>query len=175
MRTQHEEKYFNWLCDLVYDRKSKTSYNKLLKYLHTKPFTWIIPMDENRAMDGIALRNRFIDIYPNYECDLDRDCSILEMMIALSIRCEDYIMQDDRYGNRTGEWFWNMILSLGLTGMTDTNFNKGFVEEVIFNFITRNYGADGKGGLFTIINPHIDMRRIEIWHQLNWYLEEVPN
>jgi len=132
-------------------------------------------MDENRALDGISLRNKFIDIYPNNEIDLDRECSILEMMIGLSLRCEDYIMADDRYGNRTGEWFWNMILSLGLTGMTDTNFDKGFVEEVLFRFIIRDYDADGKGGLFTIINPHIDMRRIEIWHQLNWYLEEVPN
>lgn len=132
-------------------------------------------MDENRSWDGINLRTRFIDIYPNAQINIERDCSILEMMIALSIRCEDYIMQDDRYGNRTGEWFWNMILSLGLTGMTDTNFNKGFVEEVLFRFITRDYDANGKGGLFTILNPHIDMRRIEIWHQLNWYLEEVPN
>lgn len=140
-----------------------------------KTFTWIIPMDENRALDGMNLRTRFIDIYPNSELDFERECSILEMMIALSMRCEDYIMQDERYGNRTGEWFWNMILSLGLTGMTDTNFNKGFVEEVLFRFITRDYGANGAGGLFTILNPHIDMRRIEIWHQLNWYLEEVPN
>lgn len=132
-------------------------------------------MDENRALDGMNLRTRFIDIYPENELNFDRECSILEMMIALSIRCEDYIMTDDRYGNRTGEWFWNMILSLGLTGMTDTNFNKGFVEEVLFRFITRDYDADGSGGLFTILNPHIDMRKIEIWHQLNWYLEEVPN
>lgn len=174
MRTRHEMKYFNWLCDLVYDRKSRTSYSRLLKYLHDRPFNWTIPMDENRALDGISLRNRFVDIYPYAELD-DTPCSILEMMVALAIRCEDTIMSDDRYGNRTGEWFWNMILSLGLTGMTDTNFNKGFVEEVLFIFETRTYDSDGKGGLFTITNPHIDMRKIEIWYQMNWYLEEVPN
>lgn len=175
MRNRYEEKYFNWLCDLVYDKKSKTSYNKLLKCLYNKEFTWIIPMDENRALDGISLREKFVDVYPYAGEIIDnRPCNMLEMMVALADRCEEYIMTNEKYGDRTGEWFWNMVLSLGLTGMTDEHFNQKYVEEILFVFETRQYESNGRGGLFTIFNPHIDMRNIEIWYQLNWYLEEVP-
>lgn len=164
--------YFRWLCDLVYDRTSKTSYDKLLKYLHQKEFTWVMPMDENRALDGFCLRDRYLSINPRADVD-DGPCSILEMIVALSDRCEEQIMSDDSFGNRTGEWFWNMILSLGLNKMTDDNFDKLFVDEVLYRFTTRDYGRDGSGGLFTVNNPNIDMRRLEIWYQMNWYLEEV--
>lgn len=174
MGYKHETKYFNWLCDLVYDRNSKTSYNKLLKCLHDKEFTWTMVMDENRALDGIELRDRFVDLYPYAEIDFDKPCSMLEMMVALAERCEDHIMSNDRYGNRTGEWFWNMILSLGLTKMFDENFDRGYVDEVLFIFDTRQYAKDGKGSLFAIDSDDVDMRNIEIWYQMNRYLEEVP-
>lgn len=164
--------YFRWLCSKVYEPNDRISYDKLLEYLYEKEFTWIMPMDENRALDGIDLRSDYLDLYPNHDLD-NRSCSILEMMIALSIRCEEHIMSDDCYGNRTGEWFWNMILSLGLNTMTDDKFDVQYVDEVLFIFTTRSYRKNGSGGLFTINNPDIDMRGMDIWYQLNWYLEEV--
>lgn len=130
-------------------------------------------MDENRALDGIALRDDFIDIYPYAENLDDKPCSMLEMMVALANRCETNIMADDSYGDRTGEWFWNMILSLGLTGMNDSRFNKTIVEKIIFCFETRQYDYNGSGGLFTVTNPFRDMRDVEIWYQMSMYLGEV--
>lgn len=44
----------------------------------------------------------------------NRPCSVLEMIIALAIRLEEHIMDDPDIGNRTGQWFWDMIVSLGL-------------------------------------------------------------
>ncbi len=140
--------------------------------------TWMMELDKNRAYDGIELRRRFenesacdpelMDLYFK-----DVPCSVLEMMIALAIRCEESIMCDPSYGNRTGQWFWSMIVSLGLGGITDQRYNREYVDNVIFRFLTRNYDQDGKGGLFTIPDCGVDLRDIQIWGQMCWYLDSI--
>lgn len=172
--------YFNWLYQLVCnDRYSfRFSHRKLLMRLHSIDFTWVMDMDANRAYDGLALRYRFAcesSIDPN-TMNLyfgDRPCSVFEMMIALAIRCEEGIMYDPDCGDRTGQWFWSMIVSLGLGGMTDQRYNREEVEHVIFRFLTRNYDRDGKGGLFTLPDCGVDMRNVEIWNQMCWYIDST--
>lgn len=169
-------KYFKWMCDHVYehrDRKS-VSFDKLLARLHDIEFRYLIPLDENRAEDGMDLRWRFAYEHglPTVPSCLDGSCSVLEMLIALSIRCES-IMDDTRYGDRTGQWFWGMITNLGLGSMTDSRFDSEYVDEVIDTFLYREYEPNGKGGLFTIPNCDEDLREVEIWHQLSWYLNST--
>ena len=104
-----EQEYFEWLYDLVCDNRYSEgySYRKLLSYLHDVEFTYTIPKDSNRAEDGLDLRYRFAyNTGREYaEEYLDGPCSVLEMMVALAIRCEECIMDDPKYGNRTGQWF----------------------------------------------------------------------
>jgi len=95
------------------------------------------------------------------------------MMAALAFRCEEQIMSDAEYGDRTGEWFWAMIESLGLTGMDDEHFNKQFADDVVDRFLDRNYSRNGEGGLFTVQNPRRDMRSTEIWYQMCFYLNDI--
>lgn len=169
--------YFEWLFDLVCKNRysNQISYRKLLMQLHDTEFTYQIPKDENRAEDGINLRYRFaldhgFSDLSNY---LVGPCSVLEMLIALSIRCEESIMDNPNIGNRTGQWFWGMIVNLGLGSMIDNNFDKVFVEKVVGRFLDRQYGPDGDGGLFTIRNCNVDLRGVEIWYQLCWYLDTI--
>lgn len=131
--------------------------------------------DENRAEDGIALRRRFACFlgYDDLSDYLDGPCSILEMMAALAIRCEENIMDDTSFGDRTGQWFWGMISSLRLGAMDDDHFNKAYVRAVVERFLDRNYEPNGRGGLFTIRNCDYDLRDAEIWHQLCWYLDSI--
>ena len=82
-------------------------------------------------------------------------------------------MDDPDIGNRTGQWFWDMIVSLGLGSMDDSKFDKAYTIDVIRRFLNRDYERDGKGGLFTIEHCRYDMRDIEIWYQANWYLDNV--
>lgn len=49
------------------------------------------------------------------------ECSVLEVMIALALRMEEETMASSEFGDRTNQWFWYMIVSLGLSGMTDSN------------------------------------------------------
>ena len=171
--------YFDWMYQLVSDKQyiGDRSYRKLLSKLYNIPFTYTIDMDGNRAADGIDLRYRF-GYERNYEDYIiasfldDKPCSVLEMIVALALRCET-IMEDPDYGDRTGEWFWGMIESLGLESMDDTSFNRDYVDDVIDIFLSRDYGRDGRGGLFTIKHPKRDLRTVEIWYQMNWYLDSI--
>lgn len=171
------EEYFEWMFDLVCDERfSKAiSYRKLLTRLHETEFTYIIPRDENRALDGIGLRHQFARVNGYYDLSdvLYGPCSVLEMLIALSIRCEESIMDDPSVGDRTGQWFWGMIVNLGLGSMVDSRFNDLLVNDAIDRFLNREYRPDGKGGLFTIENCDRDLREVEIWYQLCWYLDTI--
>lgn len=175
-------RYYEWLSKLVCENRysKRTSYSKLLMRLHSIEFRYLLPRDQNRAEDGISLRWRFIcelddsehyDHYNNMLADLDGPCSVLEMMISLATHCED-IMDDTSVGDRTGQWFWGMIRNLGLGSMYDSRYDREYVDETIERFLNREYRPDGKGGLFTIRNCDRDLRDVEIWHQLCWYLDD---
>lgn len=172
------DQYFDWMYQLVVDdRYSNKSYRKLFARLYDTEFTYTIPMDGNRAEDGINLRYRFgrEQLYSDVmvaSCLDDRPCNILEMMIALSIRCEEHIMDDPDVGDRTGQWFWSMLVSLGLGGMEDRKFDRYLVDTTLERFLDRGYERNGEGGLFTVNNGR-DMRRTEIWYQMNYYLSEM--
>lgn len=168
--------YFEWLISIAYGDDEIVSYRKLLNYLHRTEFIFIDPMDSNRADDGIELRYRFAHGYlgdDSAEYCITGPCSILEMMLALAIRCEENIMDDPMFGDRTSQWFWGMVASLGLGGMYDTNFDIHRVNNIIERFLNRDYRIDGAGGLFTVRESEYDMRTIEIWHQLCEYLNSI--
>lgn len=166
--------YFDWLCQIVDNR----FHGKLLKRLHEIDFEYIIPMDGNRAEDGIELRYRF-----GYEHSYDqpliaryldnRPCSVLEMMIALALRCEGDIMSNGEAGDQTYIWFWGMIRSLGLDEETDKCYDEIYIDDVIDRFLKRQYKRNGQGGLFTIEHCEHDMRSVEIWYQMCWYMDTI--
>lgn len=179
-RSELNSEYFDWMCQLVCNRRyiGGLSYQKLLRFLHNIEFNYTIEMDGNREEDGIDLRYRFG--YENsYEHAMissyldNRPCSVLEMMIALSIRCEEHIMDDPDIGNRTGQWFWDMIENLGLREMTDARYSEDYAEDVIQRFLDRRYKRNGEGGLFTVKHCRRDLRIVEIWYQMCWYLDEI--
>lgn len=167
--------YFEWLYHFVCDTEySKLSYRKLLMCLHDVDFEWLIDMDENRAQDGVDLRDKFIreNRYRKEDMDYFKPCSVLEMMVALAIRAEQTIMDDPDIGDRTGQWFWGMISSLGLGRMDDRNFNRAKTMNIIDRFLDRQYEPNGRGGLFTLPDCRNDLRDVDIWYQLNWYLND---
>lgn len=179
-RDQVKSAYFDWICRVTHDDRftQGRSYQKLMLYLDSVSFRYSIPMDGNRAEDGVNMRYYYgdqnnIDRHVVSRYLDDRDCSVLEMMAALAIRCEEHIMKDPDFGDRTGYWFWNMIQSLKLLDMCDEFFNEEYVIDVVHHFLDRNYGYYGDGGLFTVENPPRDMRNIEIWYQMSAYLNEL--
>lgn len=173
-----ENAYFDWMCDLVCKNRfgNDISYKKLLTFLHGIEFSYTIRRDRSRADDGINLRYRFpyedfgIDDIERY---INGPCSILEMMLALAIRCEETIMDNPAYGDRTGQWFWGMIASLGLSSMEDSRFDKKSASKIIEKFLSHEYEPNGKGSLFTIRDCKDDLRKVEIWTAMLWYLDTI--
>lgn len=173
--------YFEWLLDMVCGERfaKENSFRKLITKLHNTDFRWVIRNDENRAREGQNLRHRFaLTQMPNVREDeildiLAGPCSVLEMMIALAIYCEEHVMDNPQLGDRTSQWFWNMVVNLGLGGQRDELFDRRYVEDSLQRFLDRTYERNGKGGLFTIRNCKRDLRKVEIFYQLCWYLDTI--
>ena len=176
-RDRINDEYFEWIFNLVCGKRyaKEISYRKLLIFLHDTEFVYSIPNDVNRAEDGIDLRYRFAlsQDQADIELYLDGPCTVLEMMVALAIHCEESIMDDPQIGDRTRQWFWLMVSNLGLGSMTDDVFDKQYAQDTIDIFLDRDYEPDGKGGLFRIRNCDRDLRTVEIWWQLLWYLDTI--
>lgn len=165
--------YFSWLVSKVCHGTGRESYehNKLiLDILSQRVFTSPVFLDKNRVYDGLELRTRFLN-------ETDRrtyafgssDASILEVLIALAIRCEESLMGDNKKDN-TRKWFWLMIDNLDIRGCTD----EFYIDHVLNVFINRTYNYDGTGGgLFHVNEPRNDMRKTEIWYQMCWYLNQT--
>lgn len=178
------EEYLDYIYSLVCNNPSysRYSYKKLFSLLHSIEFIYENNddiYDYPRAHDGEDFRFRYFGPSYGYDNDHidqalnDKPCSVLEMMIALSRRIEDQIMSNTKYGDRISQWFWYMIDSLGLNHMTDLEFDETESRIIIEKFLHRNYGYNGKGGLFIIKNPPRDLRSADIWAQACWFLNEV--
>lgn len=173
--------YFEWMVNIVCGKRfsGKMTYKKLLSCLHMIPFRCVMRSDENRAADGVDLRWRFaVETGRENQNTWIRDClegpcSVLEMLVALSIRTEETIMDNPALGDRTGQWFWGMIATLGLGAMNDNEFDKRVVENTVNTFLDRQYDSDGAGGLFRIRGIDVDLTEVDIWTQLCWYLDSI--
>lgn len=169
-----DDRYFEWLYShvaSVRNRNPERSFWDLTRTLYTTEFVWFVPNDDNRIMDGLALRQEFLDRYgekvnPDWA---NMGCSFLEMFIALARRASYEAV------GASSDWFWAMIKNLELIKYTDDIFEVSIFEEVkeaLERINQRTYGADGSGGLFPLRNPREDQRRVEIRYQLAAYLLE---
>lgn len=196
---QIEQIYFNWLYDSMNGGRIQVyTYKDLFAELYSTKFRAMLVKDNDRASDGYDLRYRFAEYIcdKNNKMDLNKyyestnkinatideitksldtvgDFNLLELLIALAIKCEEQFMSDPSYGNRTQQWFWNMITNLGLGEMRDGAFNVDTYNKIINTFLDHRYTRDGKGGLFYVRNSPEDMRNIDIWKQLLIYVNSI--
>lgn len=180
MKSKIRDDYYYWLVDLTCSwcsRYGGGNYSNLMDYLYARQFTWVIPHDKNRASDGFEMRYRFVEqsseyTYRDVYLYLTSPCNVLEMMAALASRCEEHIMGDPSIGDNTGCWFWEMIANMHLDQCTNDYFDENYVEATISNMLEHRYQRNGDGGLFRVNDPTKDMRSVEIWCQLCWYLKD---
>ena len=161
--------YFEWLLSGLGSSALCRKYRRVIRILFDTPFRVCseVPMDANRIDDAMGLRTCFL---MERACSLpDFDCSVLEVMIALADRMEHDIMHDDSLGDRNVVWFWSMFECLGLTHKTPDDE----VIDILERFLDREYGRSGSGGLFETRDPSIDMRELQIWDQMNMYLNDI--
>lgn len=172
------DNYIEWMKGIIYEKRKIHDFEYLISTLARTPFIYDIPMDGNRVEDAIALRYRFADESYVDRLEIKRlddvQVSVLEVLLALSIRCQETIMDGtDEENDTLAKWFWIMLDNLGLSQMNDAHFNESEAMEIIDRLLLRQYEPDGRGGLFTVNKKDIDMRDVEIWYQMLWYLDEL--
>ena len=170
--------YLKWLKSIVAN-KSIDKYCKLFAFLLDYPFYWSVPLDENRAINGVELRERFLKLNDAlYLLDelnslVGEDCSVLEMLVALSARASREINTTDGSEEKAPYWFWTMIDNMGLDKYMDSYFESNVVDYLVSRTLNRDYEFDGNGGgLFVVDYPIKDMRKVQIWMQLSWFVAQ---
>lgn len=175
-----DDRYLDWLYKQIGLRTEKNparSHFLLAEQMHKKPFRYFVPNDDNRAEDGKALRDEFLDQLSSYEFDeywYDLDCSVLEMLIALSRRVA-FEAYDVSSLNTPGDCFWQMMTNLELKRFVDDLYDinvYGHVDGTLEVLLNRTYKSNGDGGLFPLRRTRKDQRRVEIWYQMSAYLLE---
>ncbi len=172
--------YFEWLCDLVHGDDPDCSFVILLGTLHSYEFEWFLPLDEDRAINGIELRRTFLSSMPSDYINDDeidifmmRPCSVLEMLIALAIDIQEELMWNPDKGNRTVSWFWLMITNLNLNDLDDRHYISekadAKVDDILTRWMHRDFDPDGTGSIFPIEGCNEDLRSELIWYQANQY------
>lgn len=183
---RNKKMYYQWLCQTMHvDNWRGKQYYELATLLHNTTFYATIPLDENRVKDGIRLRSTWVDLMYN-EADalgiapvenldeiMEYPCSVLEALVAMSLRLESDIMQDDDIGPRGHVWFWMMIQNLGLDRCDDEHlFLVEDVDNVISHVLERQYNPDGSGGLFPLMQPSANQMFVDMWGQAQAWLRE---
>lgn len=158
--------YFMWLCKQVelnsaFDPKSEEfstnpanpSYFHLAQMLFNKEFVPIVPFDENRAVDGQALRYWYANLHScfNDYSALNGPCNLLEMMVALAQRIDRELMIGPEFDDRSALWFWEMLGNLDISKYDDAHFtpeNSVKISHILDNLVDRNYGKMGQNSLF---------------------------
>ena len=162
--------YIEWLCGRVSLDLSR--YGKLAHTLFSTSFEWPckIPLDANRASDGIELRYEYQEEACRDVGGVLEDCSVLEMMVALSERIDGIIGEPGEINY--SKWFMEMLRNLDLDNETDRFFNSVEVDYILRDFMLRRIDFDGSGGLFPLRFPTEDQRSLSIWDQMSCYINE---
>lgn len=167
--------YFDYLTNLIDSDGKIFEYTGLLEYLYNCQFVWLsnIPLDENRAIDGIQLRTSYAkllspqDVNMFSEVVFNKPCSMLEMLIALADRLTYIVSSLDR-----SNYFWLFIDNLGLNIYNDSSYNPMAVNSIVQAFI---YGkkvnpADANPPLLFPCREVYNNLDKDLYMQANYYL-----
>ena len=166
-------RYEEWIKDFIdWEFVDMDNYTELLDILATTPYEYIVPRDENRLEDGANLRWQY-QYYGHINMNFPDEVSVLEVLVALCDRAGCYRDPED-IGNPAGYLFWHIIENLGLMGMTDSSINYTRVYDVLDDWMTGNYDCQN-GGIFCIPGYKGDITKLELWLQMDLYLDLLPD
>ena len=165
--------YRFWLNHLVQNELSGC-YNNLLAILWRNEFYSDIEEDNDRAEDAKTLRDIFASEHADNMSNEDyiklnkMDVKVIEVMIALCKRINEQIST----GDDISRYFWEMVASLEMNKMDDTNFIASNAQKKITILLERRYHKNGRGSLFFIkgIGPEYNATKTPLWTQMNVYL-----
>lgn len=171
--------YYVYLMEIIFPRRRShdyKEYRQLCDILFDTPFEYTLTADDNRLSDGEQLRDWFCDEnhIPDSKSEiLIRPCSMLEMLIALSRKAA----MNSFDHTEPGEWFLIFVNNCGLGKFNKERFERDpgaprKIYDLCYKVNHRQYGYNGRGGYFPLSHPYEDQRKVEMWYQLNDYINE---
>ncbi len=172
--------YYNWLAEKAGFPYMKdtygASYDTLREVLVETPFTWVHPMDENRAYDAMDYRwicRTLTGFTYEGQPEIDDDIegwppSVLEVLMGVAANARYMSMTD----SDEEFWFWIFLENLGLDRAYDgSGLNATVIRNVLRKWMERRYSADGTGSIFKFPPKRAPkgFKDKEIWYQLNDY------
>lgn len=162
--------YFDWLTRQIrIPPQAPKSYLEMFSVLYGTQFVWTIPGDDNRAHDGTDLRREFHEQSLIDEPIFVGPASVLEVLVALSRKVAFAA------GGESEPWAWELLVNLGLEHFSDPMSGqqreelKARLEELLW----RQYNPNGYGGFFPLTHPATDQTQLEIWKQMQAYVNEI--
>ena len=151
--------YYIWLTDGMEDLDQEG----LLSFLFHVEYTYLIPNDRHRELDGLNLRREYCEEEEVRGEPMDYiPCSVLEMMLALAKRIEVDVLDEPNLN-----LFYRMLDNLSLTSTRSDQW-----ESIIFLWLERRFSREGVGSPFPLNRSYCDERREELWSQCMHWLEE---
>ena len=166
--------YFCWLCNTYFGEEYFSSHYRLVSAVFDCDFISIVENDCNREYDGLALRNEYEALYPEFEGQvmLHERVNVLEVMIGLAKRMIFF------GGREVSDWLKEMMTNLGFGEDTtsDDVYDLYGGDDYVYNtldiFVNREYDPDGRGGLFPLDGTHANQREVALWYQMQAYIIE---
>ena len=168
--------YFGWMMD--HFENPSVGLERVCALLHNVEFERRVGRDENRAADGLSIREAYLDNHSGVdpreiETFASRPCSWFEMLYALCDHA-NFI-----YETGLQPIFMELIDNLGLTGMLiDPDHRYDEMDQDIVLLTVRRvdenlFEPDGSGGLFPLYKSGVsDQRGLELWDQMAAYFRE---
>ena len=170
--------YKAFLMDEVENRTHKVvDYSLLLSVLFDIPFKAYVNMDNNRIEDAICMREEYLETDKMRGFDVsaveDRYVSVFEVLFALAKRLENDILCDPMEEvDHSADHFWRFLKNLEVEKYSNGRFSEAIVRDKVEKWVRRDYKKNGFGSIFPVKGDKIDMRKLEIWDQMNRYLME---
>lgn len=172
----NEVDYYHWLLERAgATQPPYLNYLLLLQTLHKRDYIWSVQMNTNRVQDAFQMRNFYAlsnGIFPPVDSTGEYPAaSVLEVLLALSYRCEEDIMGEPGK-DHPARWFWMMMQNLDLMKNDDEHFDHIYVDQRLTDWLEGRYKRNGQGSPFPLMNPKGDQRKKELWQQMLEWLNE---
>ena len=167
-----DQEYIRWICDQLGLRVTK--WRGMISTLNKIPYRWSIDTDENRAVEGINLRNDYFKERGFNRVDTDsRDCTVLEMLVSLANRLNfDYVGYPG--DEKNGRIFIDFCKNLGIVS-AESNENQCYsgdfedISENIDRWLDGNFEENGEGSPFYTPSEDINLSNLSVWSAaLGW-------
>lgn len=169
--------YYEWLISQIAVPSPNKTFLDLFELMHNTEFVWIVPNDDNRIQDGLDLRGEFMNETANvsqreiilFSQNMNKGATVLEVLIGLSKRVAFTA------GGEAYDWAWKLIKNLRLNKLCDPFDDSKTVRtmKILEDLIWRTYERNGQGGFFPVKHSMDDQTKVEIWYQMNTYVNEM--